>query len=372
MERYPDKPRFPTPSPERCKELDERFSVDKDEFLVLKEQVGHRTPEGVWDMRHVAEEYVKSTDKIIGILDGSIEDRELADPDNKEQSKQAPDVVIYLDKSARPVSWFVDEFWDQMARKEEVDGKECPIKKPEAKFLNIDRADWLMRMKKNEGVPLSELDPTDFDINEISEDEIAQIRAIFAKGSLSDENWLEEVKNKPNYLDGKNVLIVDEVKSSGATLSIAQQLLKKAFPESTVSGAYFWQQTGRMVNGRLQMGIAPVWYDASRPDGRLVDDKNLRYYEKSYEEGRVSLQKKLGAVALSSPQLDTNGNRMMDGRARNLKKDIKHLAQACREGRVFRQLHFMRPDDDFDQGVEAQGLDVTDYRHLVNRKLETI
>ena len=45
------------------------------------------------------------------------------------------DVAIYLDKSARPVSWFVDEFWEDVT----------DLPKPETEHLAIDRKVWFER-----------------------------------------------------------------------------------------------------------------------------------------------------------------------------------------------------------------------------------
>lgn len=349
---------------ERRRQLDEQYNVSESEFKVLPGQVGY---EG-WTMQHVAEEYVQATDKIIGVLDGSITDRDLIDKDNPEKCSLRPDVVIYLDKSARPVSWFVDEFWDQMAQKQDIGGESKLAPKPETRFLNIDRIDWLDRVEDNEGVPLSDLSALDFDIDQIPPEDIAKIRAISAEGELTEENWQEEVAVRPNYLDNKNILIVDEVKSSGATLFIAQQLLKKAFPSSVVSGVYFWEQLGKQVGNKWQMGIAPVWYDADVSVGRMVDDKNMAHYEKAYRSGKINLKMYLGAIALSSPQIDVDtGLRARDTRAIDLRRDIEHLARALRDGRVLRRPYVFSEEERILKIITDQ-LPLEEYTYLISKR----
>ena len=49
----------------------------------------------------------------------------------------AADFVIYLDKSARPVSWLNDVFWDAFTDKP----------RPKHSYLAIDRMEWFRRTK---------------------------------------------------------------------------------------------------------------------------------------------------------------------------------------------------------------------------------
>lgn len=352
-------------SAERKRELDQRFTLNPENYPVFSQQVGHVDRPGAkpWSINFVTRKYVTSTDNLIGILDGSIEKRDLADPDNPELSKEKPDVVIYLDKSARPVHWFVKEFWDQMAEKQPDGSVSQP---PEVKFLNVDRKKWLYRMEENEGKLLSEMSAANFDINQIPEEDILGIRAIFTNGKLSEDNWQEEVVTLPNQLDHKKILIVDEVKSSGATLSIAQKLLKRAFPNSVVSGSYFWKTLRRAVgnSGDTQMGISPVWYDSKRPDGRGIGDLNYSRYEQAYSMGKINLKQYLGRVVLSSPI------RTPDELSLKIRAEIVQMAQDLREGRV---LHIPSYDrlvteedyDNFEETIKRQGLkNMNEFRYI--------
>lgn len=90
----------------------------------------------VWDGDYTREQYLRSVDHLIGVLDGTISEREVLQ-DNQSRPER-PDVVVWLDKSARPASWFVDAFWNQLAAPDAA--------KPRCEFLRIDRRDWLGHM----------------------------------------------------------------------------------------------------------------------------------------------------------------------------------------------------------------------------------
>lgn len=366
------KPRSPEISNARRQELDEQYSIDPADYFIFSKQEGHVPFEGSgrWTMDYVAQKYIQSTDKVVGMMDGSIEKRALVDPDNPERSQQAPDVVVYLDKSARPVQWFAKEFWDQLATKQiDENGQEQIAKRPEEKFLNIDRANWFYRGGQNEGGLVDDLRPINFDIDSVSEDDILGIRAVFAKGELSEENWQQQVLEQPNALDGKNILIIDEVGNSGSTLSIAQQLLKRAFPDATVSGNYFWDSVGQAVGntGRMQMGISPVWYDPTESGGRGIGEQDPLYYEQAYAEGKTGLRQKLGQVALSTPFLDNDRQPAKDPMAEELRREIKQMSKDFHERKILYRpaTDRMRGDDyDLDGMLERQGLSFADYIYL--------
>lgn len=64
--------------------------------------------------------YVQRTDALITKLDGTV---------------WRPNFVIYLDKSARPVSWPSRELWDALAARDESG---APTTRPQSLFVNID------------------------------------------------------------------------------------------------------------------------------------------------------------------------------------------------------------------------------------------
>ncbi|HOR02150.1 MAG TPA: hypothetical protein PKZ92_02725 [Candidatus Woesebacteria bacterium] len=270
------------------------------------------------DMTDVASEYISRTRKIIEVLDGTESKRDIVDRDEEAVPLGVPDVVIYLDKSARPVSWLVDKFWSEMADKNAV--------KPATKFLNIDRNDEIWENLETTGAK----EPTDkiYNFNRLPREKVLAVRAIFHKGELSPNNWRNEVIRKNNDLDKKNILIIDEVQSSGRTLKIAQNLLKLAFPTSNISGVYFWDSRFKMIrsNNRnlWQMTSLPIWYDTKMVEGRGVGDKNESYYK----ETPHSLKFRLGSFVLSAPHLKKGYERQkvsFDSLAVALRKDIDQL-----------------------------------------------
>lgn len=346
-------------TPEREALFAEKFVEPEVNYNLLREGVqsflfeSNKSENERKDTEAILRMYTTFTDKMVGIADGSIEYRDIEDPDNPELSRQKPDAMIFLDKSARPVSWFMDAFWDQFAK----EGSE----KPEFDFLNIDRTNWFMSQGHRREIAERFLGPSDFDIEKVSKEDLARIRAQFVVGDIDEATWQDEVWNMPTTLDGKNVVIVDEVKSQGGTLSIATQLLKRALPESTVSGSYFWESDRRLVNNgkELQIDSVPVWYDATDQFGRGIGDISQTYYERQYdkEQSQDNLRHKIGWKVLSAPHFNVDTNELLEDRKANaLMQDISFLSYAVASGRVLRQPSTRREDDDFIAIVEEQGL----------------
>lgn len=168
-------------------------------------------------------------------------------------------MVVWLDKSARPVYWMVRRLWEDLSTKKS-DGTIPSL--PASKFLNIDRLPWLQAT----GINTTEIDAdtaNQFDINnlhfndETPRQSIGKIRGLFVdhhytdsdgrKHQLTEENFDDMVWRMPLQKTLQNqgelpphLLVVDEVKSSGATINIAQQVLSAALPEVVVSTAH-WQ-----------------------------------------------------------------------------------------------------------------------------------
>lgn len=367
------------------------------------------TPTTGLDSKKTLEEYVKNTDYIIGRIDGSIPpdghvyelNRDLFEKrgrlffernDPKDiVNAHRPDVVLWLDKSARPVSWMVKELWDQLATPNS-DGS-IPDK-PQSWFLNIDRIPWLRASGLGNKEITSGVSGL-FDINAIETDaasvkrQMGWIRGIFVDDKrrdqdgniikLTEENFDEEVWKMPlrcvnNNKIPKSLMIVDEVKSSGDTLSIAQKLLSAAFPELVVTRAY-WQNDKRaksIKGARVDKdGWVPVWYDDKTAAGRGVGDVNLSWYHNSDKNWRH----KLGAFVLSTPGLamnSTTGNRKIDTKTINLRQDIKELAKSLLKKEILYKPSPQRPTELVaDRITSITGMSIENWRELRGRLSKT-
>ncbi len=318
----------------------------------------------VWDDDYVREQYIRETDSIIGRFDGTVTELSAGDIRDEriaEGEPRIPDTAIYLDKSARPVAWLVDAFWDQIA--------EPGAKKPNEEYLNIDRANWFNYLGHTIEDSENRLGREDFELEKVDPDRISAIRAHFSKGELTEENWKDEVWNLPTRLDGQHVAIIDEVMNKGGTLHIAVELLRKAIPEATFDGIYFWH-TGRVsIDGiktdrdSQQMQSAPIWYDKQRLTGRGVGDISQAYHEHEYKQNpnQQTLRNKIAGFALSAPHHDPETYEIVEDRlAKKFQQDIAYLTYDMADGRI---LHLPDPDRDYesdylkklaDQGISRE------------------
>ena len=311
--------------------------------------------------RETANVYIDKTEKLIKKLVG--EDEKLPQAD----------VVIYLDKSARPVSWFVDEFWEDFTdkpkpRKEHlaIDRKawfdyfgveldygeylkgsdelatwnDLPIH--DVKQEDIEQLRWLLknevithdelnkllggdaqtklrikeravdavfaenkvqeRIKKNEitrqeyeeyiaeaidRIKILDIDNEKFKNINKSRILAESIRALFVPGGISEEDveYSERIMDHSTGMEGKNIVIVDEVARTGATGKVAEHLLKWAFPEAaSVNFEVFYDAVKDSQTG--QMLMIPFWYPFEHDDGRGrgIGGVNRDYYKKLYEK----------------------------------------------------------------------------------------
>ena len=343
------------------------FHADEVNYNFLRgDKQGVRSHSGVWDTDYVLEKYVQSTDKVIGLMDGSIHERAVVDPSEPERSSEKPDTVIFLDKSARPVSWFTDALWEQFA----TDGAE----KPDYEFLNIDRVNWFINQGHSKIDAERRLGPGDFDINKVPKEDLARIRALFVQGELDRDTWQDDVWDMPTSLDDKNVLILDEVKNKGGTLAIATQVLKGAFPEATFSGDYFWRGGQYALGGNaneMQMESAPVWYDSKDAWGRGVGDISRAYYE--HVDGREhtdeSFKHKLGWIALSAPHFNpVTYETITDTKAQKLEQDIAFLSYDVADGRILRSPDRDRPINQHEDILRGQGTTIRKRGQYASRR----
>lgn len=274
---------------------------------------------GRWSREWILSCYLDLTDAMIQHLGGY----------ENEQPDFVPDEVLFLDKSARPVAWLVDSLWEVMADK--------GAKKPHLGFIHIDRKDWWSRVK----LPLvgeENRDPFEFNIKDVSEDAINAIRAKFVIGDLTPDNYGNEVWKLPTTLDGKNVLIVDEIRSSGATTHMATELLSCAVPSATFKSVYFWStpyNEGKSVeidnkdgtrSVQRRMYNIPVWYDKHKPDGREVSDPSSGVMDRLYRENptQENLKRRIAWFVESVTPEDVGAD--VDERTKRLKRDIAVLS----------------------------------------------
>ena len=317
--------------------------------------------------------YVQDTALLISRIDGSIEDDDLGGPF---------DHVVYLDKSARPVSWLVGMLWDSFAEKDQS-GKAKRI--PQHSYINIDRSPWFRNVgiqvtddgRQKENGELATYGDFVSHIRNLSKRHLAEIRALYIDGGIEKEN-VGEIMGTPSILDGKRVLIVDEVARTGATLNIAVRLFQEAFPDaSEIRGTHFWhpQEPPLVMGSENVLTSLPVWYDPATLIGRGIGGINEEYHRKRYEKYMVLLMdypgtgekilRKLRTYAFSAsvysaPLLNEDGSLMDYGqekRTRALLADMRKLKDDFERGRILFAPPIEWMDDDrFEDAIFSQGL----------------
>ncbi|RWZ79430.1 MAG: hypothetical protein EOT04_01795 [Candidatus Chaera renei] len=220
------------------------------------------------------------------------------------------DVMLFLDKSARPVAWMVKEFWPLLAR--DVDGRVTkPL--PQLLFLNIDREQWQAIVGHNEAA-------SGINFRAVPRQLLGDLRAVFARSTDKPaDSW-----QTPTFLDGKNVLVVDEVMNSGSSLQIAGGLLERAIPEATVTKEYWMTpaiKTDRASGARVVKEL-PVWYSDTDITGRLVGNRDT--YKSSLSP---SWRQRVGGLFLSAPF-----RHGVDQKGVQLKNEIKQMAMDFKNG----------------------------------------
>ncbi len=349
--------------------LKNRFATDDADYHLLN---GHHPVfgnRGVWDGDYTRQQYLRSVDHLIGVIDGTIAGREVPEPNHVASVR--PDVVLWLDKSARPASWFVDAFWEQLAAAGSI--------RPRYEFLRIDRRDWLSHMGYDDARARNAQTKT-VRIDQIPDEPVLRIRALFCAEPTDPDRWRSQVNSAPTTLDGLNVLVVDETMVSGATLQIATGLLSRVAPTARVSGTYFWRDTtSRTVGGATQPGTVPIWYPGETTTGeevtvygRGVGNSSLAYWEHLPDSEQV-IRNRIAAFVVSAPHHNPETfEHLPDELADQLMADIAQLASDYRGGRVLRRPSADRPDDDFDEAVRAQDLDFEDFVALNDRWADEI
>lgn len=264
--------------------------LDTDRYLeVVTHEQGVIPTETVrtGDNEGMRAKYIMRTEQLIDTIEHGFERINEAG----EIEPAAADAVFYLDKSARPVQWLVSSFWEVFA--------ENQAEKPETHFLNLHAQEGPGGARPSHEDVVRQVESGLFD------SEIAEMRTIFPE------------------LDGKNILVVDEVMVSGATEELAYRLFRRAFPEAHVRSAS-WMVAGQRSDerGNLYPVEIPVWYRKDHETGRGIAPVDVPYSEQS-----ASSAQQEGAHILSTrpeePDLD----------AAQLRREIKQLAHDVKSGK---------------------------------------
>ena len=264
-------------------------------------------------------EYVACTADTISVITGHDQGMRLGPARKGEHYDTPADHVIYLDKSARPVCWLVNTFWDDFTDE----------KRPPHSFLAIDRADWLRRMGFN----------CDDDGRDLATGDKITPHALFVPGGVETEDP-DTILQLPTVLDGKNVLVVDEVARTGSTQSIAQMALKAAIPAIKQTQSYtFWRTPGAFTyvksNGNTESEIAsaPIWYDAKTPLGRGIGDVSQDFFAERYAKhpNPHTRAQMLGSFALGRY---INLNEEAGHASRELAHEIQNLHHEYEQGHI--------------------------------------
>ena len=272
---------------------------------------GHLRENGTWksDME-LRTEYVQLTDELIRQMTEGVK---VTDPITNEEVVSRPDYVIWLDKSARPVSWLTKELWPTLA----ADAEGNIPSMPTFAYVNIDREQWVNVVDPG-GAGIT-------DINLVDDSVVRSLRSIFVEPKYKRAGLQTDIDNAPSSLDGKTILIVDEVKASGRTAEIAGKFFRKAFPSARIATEH-WMR-GQAMRGQA-MGNAdlPVWYKENEALGRGVGNRDERKSKLS-----PSLTQQLGSWFLSTSFSRQGIN---DVAAEQLRAELKHLSQDVKDGSV--------------------------------------
>ncbi len=356
-------------------EMLQRFTHSPEEYPFLARQTHRIMQNGktVNERININENimhYVQDTALLISRIDGSL--------DAESRSPVPYDHVVYLDKSARPVSWLVNLFWNDFAwvRK---DGSAA--ERPGHSYINIDRSPWFRNVgievtddgRQKENGELATYSDFINNIHRLDRIHPARIRALYIPGGIKDED-AEAVMAAPTVLSGKRVLIVDEVSRTGSTIKIAAKLFQLAFPDAArIDGTYFWNalEPPIRVGNESMLTSLPVWYDPNTLTGRGIGGVDTDYYRDRYAyylalAGRIpSLDipklrtQAFSRTVFSAPLLNPDGSRLgleKEKITRELARDLVRLHRDYRNGAVFFTPPLDWPEDRFEAAVKKQGL----------------
>lgn len=373
---------------------EKRFNVNPDAFPIFRDQVDNITE--TLNINETLARFVTRTADTVALLSGE------TDPPSRPS-----DAVIYLDKSARPVSWLVNEFWSDFSDQPEP---------PRENFLAIDRISWFRAVgldvdgqgnfKATGGkANFSDFQRATLD-HPISHSDIARARLALIPGGiatvhagLSPEHqaelasfdplafqsqqddherrapdlpsWLvEQIFATPTGLEGKKITVIDEVANSGATVEIAKFLVEQAVndPTTEVATHIFWKAGyQKATNGEMQMQSAPVWYDHdTNPEaGKGIGDINFKAM-------RDRFQAKPTAERLNDLYIAPFTGRPLDLAAKEgestieLQKEIRRMAELYRSGHILPKLPEFYSEDKWDAHCGELGVVFTRDPNVAN------
>lgn len=295
--------------------------------------------------------FVKATADCIAVLAGEDEGEGL-----QSENLPAADHIIYLDKSARPVSWLNNVFWDSFTDKP----------RPKHSYLAIDRMEWFARtttpvdssgyIKDPNGESSHVAQFKDFLKENVTDEDIARIRALYIPGGIDDED-IEKIMSTPTGLEGKNITIIDEVGRSGSTLDIAKYLISRAIPEAaSVNGYTYWDtDTQISPDGEYQIRSVPVWYDANSRAGRGIGDVNEDYFTKRYEQNPTpkTRAQKFGSIVLGE---FINLSEEPGNKSRQLAKEIQIMRKEWDNGHIMMSIPKHYSNEKWIAHLEQQGV----------------
>lgn len=230
--------------------------------------------------------YVTLTDALIHRLEG--------------HGGWVPEYVVFLDKSGRPVAWLVRALWPVLARTPGTPFEDADVPPmPQFRMVNIDREQWWDQTGASEtGV---------VDVGRLPPKIIDSLRAVFQPAGVT--------RTARTWLDGRRVLVVDEVYNTGDTLRIAQGLFQRAFPEADIRGDH-WMTPGTKIDraGNRRTAEVPVWYRADTWTGRLVGNRM------DPDNPPTTVRNRSGALFLSTRP------RSPDTAGRQLRAEVTQLA----------------------------------------------
>ncbi len=359
-EQNPNELRFPE-DPNQYSEEElmsdpaKRFHVNPDDFPIFSKQAekgpNWGDPDETLPLDVTMGRFVKATADCIAVLTG--EDKSM---DRRTEIIPAADHVIYLDKSARPVSWLNNTFWDAFTNKQQ----------PSHSYLAIDRMEWFERTNtpvtingyiedaSGESSHVARFD--DFLKENVTDEDIARIRALYIPGGIEDED-IEKIMNTPTNLEGKNITIIDEVRRSGSTLEIAKYLVSRAIPEAaSVNGYSYWNAGSQTsTDGEKQMRGVPVWYDSTSHLGRGIGDVNESFFAKRYEKypNPKTRAQKFGSIVLGEYMDLANepGNK-----SRQLAKEIQIMRKEWDDGHIMMPAPKHYDEEKWIDHLESQGV----------------
>ncbi len=238
------------------------------------------------------------------------------------------EAVVFLDKSARPVSWLVSAFWPFCAGTYASEGSTGTftrgIPKPRFHYLNIDREQWRSRMD-TQGVGR-------FEVGSLEQELFTGLRRslLSTHGSTASE---ARVWKSPTFLTGKRVVVVDEVRVSGDTLQIAAALIGRAVPDCDIDVAHWMTPSIVTRSGNRFNNQVPVWYRDATAFGRLVGDRDPTRASSS-----ANWRTRAAAWFISMPHDEP------DELGIRLRNEAQQLAADALTGRVKLVPCFDRPD----------------------------